>query len=95
MAGKSHQDRELAAKVRHKVLNDIYDVLDDSEKARAKVSKWSPLKLRLIEKMSNSVLPRINEHTGKDGDDLFPKPILDVIQSNNSNTQNNKPVQED
>ena len=53
LGGKSFQDREKAAKLRHKLLDDIYDVLDsDDEEAQGRVNKWSLLNMKLVEKMS-------------------------------------------
>ena len=74
IGGKSFQDREKAAKVRHKLLDDIYDVLDsDDEEAQERISKWSPMKMKLVDKMANNVLPRLNEVTGADGEPLIVK----------------------
>lgn len=65
--GKSFQDRELAARVRTKTLNDLLLVLSDDKKSLAKVAKWSDYKKRVLEKLSGSILPRLNEHSGADG----------------------------
>jgi hypothetical protein len=35
------------------------------------------------------------EHTGKDGEALFPKPILDLVQQDNSDGKDNQDVQKD
>ena len=67
--GKSMQDRELAAKVRTQLLEDIYSVMIGS----AKIKRWSKFKMALVMKMSNSALPRLNEHTGADGGQLEVK----------------------
>ena len=61
--GKSMQDRELATKVRTKALNDIYAVLDGDED----VETWSDLKKQVVLKLAGTVLPRLNELSGKDG----------------------------
>jgi hypothetical protein len=61
--GKSFQDRELAATVRTQALNDILAVLTDSEN----VEGWSDYKKQVVLKLSGTVLPRLNEHTGEDG----------------------------
>lgn len=87
--GKSFQDRELASKVRTQALNDIYLVLLEDKK----VSKFSDYKKQLLLKMSASLLPRLNEHTGADGQEL-PTPIFNV-QGNNSSQENNSPQKED
>tara|TARA_R100000501_G_C2509058_1_gene41498 strand:+ start:78 stop:329 length:252 start_codon:yes stop_codon:yes gene_type:complete len=61
MAGKTFQDRELAAKVRTATLEEIYAVLqgDDEEYKKA-----------LVMKMSTSILPRLNEVSGEGGGTL-------------------------
>lgn len=66
IGGKSLNDRKLAASVRTLALQEIQKVLemDDCEYKRQVVLKLAP-----------SLLPRLNEHTGKDGEDL-PTPIL-------------------
>ena len=61
--GKSFQDRELAAKVRTKALNDIYAVLSEDPR----IEEWSDFKKRIVEKLAGTVLPRLNEHTGDQG----------------------------
>lgn len=78
--GKSFQDRELAAKVRTKGLNDVLAVLE----GKASVQKWSELKKQLVLRLAPGLLPKLNEHTGKDGEKLFPTPILDAVPGDNS-----------
>jgi len=70
--GKSFQDRELASKVRTQALNDLYLILTNDKKTE----KWSDLKRQVLLKMSTSILPRLNEHSGPDGK---PIPILGGI----------------
>lgn len=65
--GKSFQDRELAAKVRTRALNDLFLVLSDDKKSREKVARWSVYKQRILEKLSGSILPRLNEVAGEGG----------------------------
>jgi hypothetical protein len=65
--GKSLQDRELAADVRRLALAEILAILAQSD--------MDDLRKQLILKLAGTVLPRLNEHTGKDGEDLFPNPI--------------------
>lgn len=65
--GKLMQDRELAAKVRTKALQDIYLVLSDDKET----AMWSDLKKQLLVKMSSSILPKLNEVTGEGGAPLF------------------------
>lgn len=58
MAGKSHQDIELAARVRSLTLNECEKQL---KKGKGKLYEAVLLKL------AGTVLPRLNEVTGKDG----------------------------
>ena len=71
--GKSLNDRKLAAAVRTLALTEIKRVLEGNDKE---------YKQAIILKLAPSLLPRLNEHTGDDGKDLFPIPIL-----SNSNVQ--------
>ena len=63
--GKSFNDRELAGKVRTLALNQVMQVLQgklyEDDKAFHKA---------LLLKMSSNLLPRLNEHTGADGEKL-------------------------
>lgn len=65
MAGKTHQDRQLASKVRSLALEEIERIL---------IGKDSSYKKALILKMSTSILPRLNAGRGDD-EKLFPTPI--------------------
>ncbi len=63
--GKTHQDRELAARVRSLALEEIESVLKGTDEEYKKA---------LVLKMSTSILPRLN--AGRDEDEqLFPTPI--------------------
>lgn len=53
------QDRELAARVRTLTLNEIEKVLKNR-----KNKLYGPV----LVKLAGTVLPRLNEHTGKDGE---------------------------
>lgn len=68
--GKSLNDRELAASVRTKALLDIKAVLDGEN-----IDKWSEYKKSLLLNLSKSILPRLNEHTGKDGEAIEMKGV--------------------
>ena len=57
--GKSMQDRKLAARVRTLTLNEIEKVLKNR-----KNKLYGPV----LVKLAGTVLPRLNEHTGKDGE---------------------------
>ncbi len=67
--GKSFQDRELASRVRTKALEDIKLILDGDEA----VEQWSDLKKQMLLKMSTTILPRLNEHTGEGGEAIVVK----------------------
>lgn len=60
--GKSFQDRELAAKVRTLGLQQLHDVLDCTH-----VLYDIELHKAVLLKLSSSILPRLNEHTGAEG----------------------------
>lgn len=64
--GKTLNDRKLAANVRNKALEDLFLVLSDSPK----VSEWSDYKKHVLAKLSPSLLPRLNEHTGEGGEPI-------------------------
>ncbi len=66
MAGTPLNDRKLGATVRNKALDDIYKVLTDDPE----VEKWSEYKKQILSKMSSSILPRMNEHTGEGGEPI-------------------------
>jgi hypothetical protein len=61
--GKTLQDRELAARVRTLALKEIESVLvhKDSDEQLYKA---------VLIKLAGSVLPRLNEHSGQDGDPI-------------------------
>jgi len=65
--GKSLNDRKLAAAVRTLALTEIKAILEKKG--------LSELKKQIILKLAPSLLPRLNEHTGEDGTELFPTPI--------------------
>ena len=65
--GKSLNDRKQSARVRQKLLNLVEKILDGDNEAEKK---------ELLLKMCTGLLPKLNEHTGEDGEKLFPKPLL-------------------
>ena len=74
MAGKTHQDRELASEVRSMVLEEIKAVFEykpdwDTKETdiQALNGQMQDYKKQLVLKMSTSILPRLNELTGADG----------------------------
>jgi len=75
MAAPSYASRKLAEKVRWKLLQEAERILDGDDPLARK---------ELLMKMANTLLPRLNEHTGADGDKLFPAPLLNG-KSNDSN----------
>lgn len=64
--GKNLQDRILAAKVRNKALEDIHAVLEGKKTA----DKFSDYKKQMLLRLATTLLPRLNEHTGADGEPL-------------------------
>lgn len=64
--GKTLNDRKLAASVRTQALNDVLAVLQ----GKPEVEEWSDYKKQLLAKMSSSLLPKLNEHTGEDGEPI-------------------------
>lgn len=76
--GKSFQDRELAAAVRTLGLEEIQAILIANGTSRAaaklrkgkkvpKTAKNQKLYEAVVAKLSGSLLPRLNEHSGEDG----------------------------
>jgi hypothetical protein len=87
--GKSLQDRELAADVRRLTLFELKQILLQDG--------LTEMKKQVILKLASTVLPRLNEHTGADGTDLFPTPLLanTNVSSNNSNAAGGQSGQKD
>jgi len=77
MAGKSFQDRELAAKVRTLALERSYEILEKK--------KPKELYEGLLLRFASTILPRLNEVSGPDGE---PIPILNVLPVNPSDAKN-------
>lgn len=65
--GKSHNDRVLSARVRTKALKEIEAILDEPG--------LTEYKKALLLKLSGTLLPRLNEHTGEDGEAISIKII--------------------
>ena len=59
--GKSLNDRKLSSSVRTKLLKLAEKILDGDDEVEKK---------NLLYKMCNGLLPRLNEHTGADGERL-------------------------
>ncbi len=86
--GVKFYDRELGGKVRTLTLEQIYKVLMGEMYAHD-----TAFKKQLLLKLAGNILPRLNEHTGAEGEALFPKPIMELsnVSKNNSNKEGNKP----
>ena len=87
--GKSLNDRKLAAKVRTLTLKQILKLLSTD---RSEMSDWEKdLYKQVFIKLSGTVLPRLNEHTGEDGEKLIITISKEVAEKNdiNSSTSEN------
>jgi hypothetical protein len=60
--GKSKNDRLLASRVRTKALEEIEKILDQDG--------LTEMKKQILLKLASSVLPRLNEHAGNDGEPI-------------------------
>ena len=69
VGGKPFYEREKAGKVRNRALDDVLLILN----ADPVTSTWSDLKKQMLLKLASNLLPRINEHSGQDGE---PVPLL-------------------
>jgi hypothetical protein len=83
--------RQLAAEVRGLALTKVKAILsmDEDKMSRQERQIFEAVLLRL----TPTLLPRLNEHTGEDGKDLFPIPILSNVPIDLSN-QKDKPASE-
>lgn len=83
--GQSFNDRRLAAEVRSLTLNKIKDIL---EQPIVKMEKGDyELYKAILIKLSGSVLPRLNEHTGEDGERIIIKIAKEVAEKNEINSK--------
>ena len=76
--GKTLNDRKLAADVRTLTLKHIKHYLEDDSDENKEFKK------QLLLKLSASVLPRLNEHSGMDGEPLTVQVI--TFDANDTNT---------
>ena len=76
--GKSLNDRKLSASVRTLALNEIKAILEQVG--------FTEMKKQIILKLAPTLLPRLNEHTGEDGDDLVVK-VISYASDNNNTSQ--------
>ena len=81
----------LAASVRTLALTEIKKYLQATEEAY----QDKEMKNAIILKLAPSLLPRLNEHTGDDGKDLFPIPILNAIPTDNGNSKDSQAPEAD
>jgi len=72
--GKNFQDRELAARVRTLGLQEIEKVLKQKD--------LNEFKKAVILRLAGSILPRLNEHSGVDGEPL----TVNIISFDGDNT---------
>jgi len=88
MAGPIKANRNLANLVRKIGLEEILDVLENRK------DYGQDFRKQLLLKLTPTLLPRINEHSGPDGKEL-PTPIMQFngILPNLSDQQNSEPEQ--
>jgi hypothetical protein len=87
MAGIGLGDRRLGAEVRRLTLKKIQTILQDDYEDKE-------LQKQVILKLASTVLPRINEHSGGEGDDGEIKPILvKFIDGNSTDNRDTSGVQ--
>ena len=90
--GKTYEDRIKSSKVRDKVLDAILNVYS------GKAHKLSQRQWELTLRMATTVLPRLNELTGPDGEELkvfVPYPVataFNIHASPNKKTGGGNPV---
>lgn len=87
--GKPLNDRKLAADVRTLALSEIYKILKEGQTDGNK-----DLYRAVLIRLAGNVLPRLNEHSGPDGEPLIPFADIDALRQNNSAIQNSQAGQE-
>ena len=89
--GKSLNDRQKAADVRSLALSEIYTVLQTGQTVGNK-----DLYRAVLIRLAGAVLPRLNEHTGEDGERLFPDGLFaDYTKPNGKQNRENNSHRED
>ena len=78
--GKSLNDRKLAAKVRTLVLNEILKIIS-IPKVEMRPEEYDLYKAILV-RLTGNVLPRLNEHTGEDGEKLTISISREIAEKN-------------
>lgn len=84
--GKTLQDRKLAARLRKKLLEAIEVSISDKPEDIKQVRKWGEFKRQMLLKLATNALPRLNEHTGKDGGDIKHKQTVTIVKYAKRNT---------
>lgn len=74
--GKSFQDRELAAKVRTLALETVYEVLQGKG-----LGKDKQFKKAVLLKLSTTLLPRLNEHSGPNGGPIETNDVSELSEN--------------
>lgn len=77
-------DKKLAAEVRVLALSEIKEILTTP------ANFPTLFRQQLLLKLAGTVLPRLNEHTGAEGKDLFPTPLLANLPNVSDNHGNAK-----
>lgn len=88
MAAPISNDRKQAANVRRLLLSEIERLFTTDPLKLSETEHGT--KRELLLRMAANTLPRLNEHTGADGADLFPQPLLagkSNVPDNNSTEQ--------
>lgn len=78
--GKSLNDRKLAAEVRTLALKEILKILT-IPKVEMREEEYDLYKSVLV-KLTGTVLPKLNEHTGEDGEKLTISISSEIAQKN-------------
>lgn len=74
-------DRKLAGEVRNLTLGQIKKIYDKDPEMKEEFTKQMFLRLAPL------AIPRLNEHSGRDGEPLFPEPIYGAVSRHNGNSQ--------
>lgn len=73
MAGIFHNDRKQGARVRRLLLNEVEKILTGDDEVAKK---------EILMKMCTTLLPRLNEHSGEDGEPIK----INVVNYGNNNS---------
>ena len=73
MARKATYDSEKVKELRMSLTDASLLVMNDDDKSKKQIKKWSVFKKQLILKMAPHILPRVNEHSGTDGSPITVK----------------------